>query len=263
MADSIEWVTADSDLVVRGKVTAVSTRRGPGDVVWYDLTFGVAETVKGSPRRSVKFAVRYLSGPTPAAWKAKKQELLLFLVRSSRRVGDDKDYAKAPFALRPHDGAALALDGVSAGPAYSTSFAVLSKRDDILAAARAASTSTATKAHRLDLPYDSPAFQSLYSGSSVWMYVPVDAQLERLALGWVAAKDLGTREEGVAALGHFRTPANIAIVEKLLADPEFAVVTESGKKPVRHFLVRARAHQVLQAWGVVHKAPVLDEPNPP
>jgi hypothetical protein len=95
------------------------------------------------------------------------------------------------------------------------------------------------------------------------MYVPVDAQLERLALGWVAAKDLSTREDGVAALGHFRTPANIAVVEKLLTDPDFAVVTESGKPPVRRFLVRARAHQVLEAWDVVHKAPVIDEPNPP
>jgi hypothetical protein len=28
MADSIEWITADSELVVRGKVTAVATRRG-------------------------------------------------------------------------------------------------------------------------------------------------------------------------------------------------------------------------------------------
>ena len=71
MADSIEWVAADSDLVVRGKVTAVAKRKGPGDVVWYDVTFGVAETLKGAPRKSVKFAVRHLYGATPAEWKAK------------------------------------------------------------------------------------------------------------------------------------------------------------------------------------------------
>jgi hypothetical protein len=188
---------------------------------------------------------------------------LLFLVDSKRRLGDDKDYAKAPFALRPHDGAALALDGAAPDRAYSSSFAVLDTRAAILAATRAGATSTATTSHRLDVPYDAPAFNALYSGSAVWMTVPVDARLEQLALGWTAAKDLATREEGVAALAHFRTPANIAVVERLLSDPDFAIVQESGKKPVKRFLVRARAHQVLDAWGVQHAAPTIDAPHAP
>lgn len=263
MADSIEWITVDSDLVVRGKVTAVTKRKGPGDVVWYDATVTVAETLKGAKRRTVKLAVRHLYGATPADWRAKKREMLLFLVDSKRRVADDKDYAKAPFALRPHDGAALVLDGPSPDRAYSSSFDVLDKRDTILDAARAAATSTATTSHRLDVPYGAPAYRALWSGSAVWMTVPVDARLEQLALGWVAATDMSTREEGVAALAHFRTPANIAVVEKLLADPDFAVVTESGKKPVRRFVVRARAHQVLEAWGVQHATPVIDTPQTP
>jgi hypothetical protein len=263
MADSIEWVAADSDLVVRGKVTAVAKRKGPGDVVWYDVTVGVAETLKGAPRRSVTFAVRHLYGATPAEWKAKRRELLLFLVDSKRRLGDDKDYARAPFALRPHDGAALALDGAAPDRAYSSSFAVLDRRADILAAARAGATSTAPRSHRLDVPYDAPAFQALWGGSAVWMTVPVDARLEQLALRWVTAKDLSTREEGVAALAHFRTPASIAVVERLLGDPDFAVVQESGKKPVKRFLVRKRAHEVLDAWGVRHATPIIDAPHTP
>jgi hypothetical protein len=211
----------------------------------------------------VKLAVRHLYGASPAEWRAKKRELLLFLVDSKRRTADDADYAKAPFALRPGDGAAMVLGAGSTDRAYTASFDVLDKRADILAAVRAAATSTATRSHRLDLPFDSPAFQALYGGSAVWMTVPVDARLEALALRWVTAADLGTREEGVAALAHFRTPANIAVVERLLADPDFAVVTESGKKPVRRFLIRARAHAVLDAWGVQHAAPTIDAPHTP
>lgn len=263
MADSIEWITADSDLVVRGKVTAVSKRRGPGDVVWFDVTFGVAETLKGAPRRSVKLAVRHLHGATPADWRAKKRELLLFLVDSARRTADDRDYAKAPFALRPRDGAAMILGPGGTDRAFTAAFDVLDTRDPILAAVRVAATSTATKSHRLDVPFDAPAFSALYSGSAVWMTVPVDARLEQLALGWVTSKDMGTREEGVGALAHFRTPANIAVVERLLADPDFAIATESGKKPVRRFLVRARAHKVLDAWGVQHATPTIDVPHAP
>ncbi len=263
MADSIEWTTVDSDLVVRGKVTAVKTRRGPGGVVWYDATFAVAETLKGPRRRSVTFAVRHLWGPTPAEWRAKRRELLLFLVDSKRRLGEDADYARAPFALRPHDGAVLALDGASPDRAYAATFDVLDTRARILDAARAAATSTATSSHRLDVPSDAPAFGALYAGSAVWMTVPVDARLEQLALAWIASKDLGTREEGVGALAHFRSPANIAVVKRLLADPDFAVVTESGKSPVRRFLVRSRAHQVLDAWGVRHATPTIDAPHTP
>lgn len=263
MADSIEWITVDSDLVVRGKVTAVTKRKGPGDVVWYDATVTVAETLKGPKLRTVKIAVRHLYGATPAEWRAKKSEMLLFLVDSKRRVADDKDYAKAPYALRPHDGAALVLSGPTPDRAYSSSFDVLDTRDTILAAARAGATSTATRSHRLDVPFDAPAFHALYGGSAVWMTVPVDARLETLALGWVTATDMSTREEGVGALAHFRTPSNIAVVETLLDDPDFAVVTESGKKPVRRFLVRAAAHKTLDAWGVQHATPVVDTPNPP
>jgi hypothetical protein len=260
MADSIEWITVDSDLVVRGTVTAVAKRKGPGDVVWYSATVTVAETLKGPKRRTVTFAVRHLYGATPADWRAKKREMLLFLVDSKRRGGDDKDYAKAPWALRPHDGAALVLSGPTPDRAYSSSFDVLDTRAAILAAVRAGATSTATRSHRLDVPSDAPAFHALWGGSAVWMTVPVDARLETLALGWVASNDMSTREEGVGALAHFRTPSNIAVMESHLADPDFAVVTESVKKPVRRFLVRAAAHQTLQAWGVPHSTPVIDSP---
>ncbi len=157
----------------------------------------------------------------------------------------------------------MILDGATVGPAYTSAFTVLSTRADILAAVRAAAGSPATKAHRIDLPYDSPAYQSLYGGSAVWLYVPVDGRLEQLALTWVAAKDAGTRAEGLAALAHFRTPGNIRVAERLLADPDYAVVTESGHQPVRRYLVRARAHQVLDGWGVQHAKPIIDGPHAP
>jgi hypothetical protein len=262
VADSIEWTTADADLVVRGTVATVTRRAGPGSVVWYDVNFRVAETLKGRPRRTVKLAIRHLYGDTPAQWLARKNELLLFLVDSARRRDEDKDYARARFALRPHDRAALVLDGTSPGPAYGADFSLLATRADILAAARAAAPSTATTPHRLDLPFDSPAFPSLYGGSTVWLWVPVDARLERLARAWATAPDMGRREEAVGALAHFRSADNIRLVKRLLADPDHATVHESGKAPVHRYLVRARAHQVLTDWGVRHATPVIDEPAP-
>ena len=262
-ADSLEWMTADAELVVRGRVTAVTSRPGPGSVVWYVATIGVTEVVKGKAPRRVTVAIRELGRDDPRVWMAKRQDRLWFLVAGARRADEDRDYRRAPFALRPGDGASLLLAAAGGDRAYTASFAVLDRADDLLAVARAAASSTATRAHHVDVPYDAPAFQALYAGSSVWLWVPVDASLERLALAWLASPDVSTREQGALALAHFPSAASARAVEALLNDPGFATVTESGKAPVRRYLVRARAHDVLTAWKVAHRTPVIDEPTAP
>jgi len=261
VADSIEWMTADAALVVRGPVVAVAAHEGPGAVVWYDITVSVNETLKGKAGRRVTFAVRDLSTATADAWRATREDRLWFLVGSARRVADDPGYRRAPYALRRGDGATLRLDG--SDRAYTARFTVLSTRDALLAAVRTAATSPATASQRVDAPYDSAAFQALYGGSSVWIIVPVDATLERQAIGWIDASDGWTRVQGVESLAHFPSKANQARITRLLADPEFATVTETGKPTLRRYLVRAAAHTVLVAWRVPHPPPVIDEPSPP
>lgn len=260
MADSVEWMTADADLVVRGQVATVATRPGPAG--WYDVTVQVAEALKGTPAPQVVVTIPQ-GAVDPLAWQTHHAELLLFLVDGKRRVADDRGYGQAALALRRGERAAVVLDGASVGPLFDRRFAVLDQRGPVLAAVRAAATSTATRAHQVDLPFAAPAFQALYGGSAVWFYLPVDAELEKLARTWIASTDVLRREEGVAALAHFPTAANRRLLTRLLADPGFATVSGTNQPPVRRYLVRQLAHQVLAQWKVRHATPVIEQPVTP
>jgi hypothetical protein len=259
MADSIEWVAADSDLIVRGTVTATTGHKTPAGVTWYDTTIRVDEMIKGAKAPTVRVLIPHSWGPTPETWRTSKEELVFFLVDASRRTADDKGYAGAPFAPRAGDGSVLPLDG--RGRIFTVSFQVLTRREDILPAVRAAARGAATVSHRVDAPYSSPAFRALWAGSSVWLTVPVTPALETQALKWIADKDASTREQGVEALAHFRSKENIRRLTLLLDDPATVEVSYSDRPPALRYVVRRRADEVLTGWGVPHTTPVIEIPK--
>lgn len=261
MVDSIEWATADAKLVVRGRVASVQTRDDGDGALVYAVTLKIAETIKGTARGSVQIGFVASRDYTPPLLQFPKAEVLVFLVDGKRRVGDDKRYAAIALAPRRSTDGLTSVIPLDGAPAYSAAYDVLEAGADVLAATRAAARSPATESFRVDVPADSAAFKRLYGGSAVWMYVPVDAALERRAVDWIAAHDLATRAQGAAALAHFRSPANVARLDKLLADPEFAVVSGDGRS-TRRYLVRAKAHEVLAGWHVKHATPVLETPAP-
>lgn len=266
MADSIEWATADSDVVARGTIDKVVQR---GD--WFDVTFAVAETIRGPARGSLAITFSLGYGETPEQLRARNAELLVFLVEGKRRVKDDKEYANV--ALTPRHGwgdTPGMFDLGKPAHAFDAAFAVLGTRDEILAATRGAAKSTATKSFTVDLPSDSAAYHALWGGSAVWFKLPVDAALEQRATTWITDKEVSLRAQGVAALANFRSDANIARLLKLLADPGFRITQPNGGGGVgpgiapraKHYAVRAKAHQVLDGWRVAHKKPIVDEPMP-
>lgn len=237
VADSVEWMTADADLVVRGTIARVRTRKGPGQVVWYLATVAVTETLAGNAPTRVTFAMRHLHGPTPDDWRRGNTELLLYLVDSKRRVAEDPDYASARFALRVDRGSsssAIPLTGKAVGPLFAMDFSVARSRGVILwAARRAARFKSAAKSAIVDVPLSTPAFRALYAGSAVWLVAPVDARLEALARRWVQHREAHRRAEGVEVLSHFPSAANTAILRGLLSDAA---------------PVRAAARRVLARW---------------
>jgi hypothetical protein len=236
MADSIEWQVADSQVVVRGVVTAVAGS---------DATLQIAETLKGDVKGTLHVSIPNAGKKELEHWRTAKTDLLVFLVGGKLRASHFN--SENPFVL-----------GTS--KAYTADFQVLTKDSDVLAAVRTAAHSTATKSHRVDVPWDTPAMKALYSGSVVWMNVPVDAALEQLAIRWLA--DPATRKEGALALANFRSPANIERMQNLLADPDFSVVTATGKPKMKRYQVRVAADAALTAWHVPHTTPTLEEPAP-
>jgi hypothetical protein len=255
-ADTLEWISADATVIAVGKVEKAA-KRGGNQLDYYDLTVRVTEGIKGGPGPTITF-VMWGDDKTVAL---KGREVLVFLVAGKRYANHHKPFANEKWVPRTGGNTTGVYDLAKPARAFTASFGVIDKRAELLAAVRVAAKSTATKAQRVDAPYDSPAFQALYGGSTVWMFLPVDAALEKLAINWLASKSLSDREDAVGALEHFKSDANTKRLLPLLADPEFAEITESGKPTVRRYLVRKRAHEVLTAWGVAHKTPVIDSPK--
>jgi hypothetical protein len=257
MADSIEWETIDSDAVVRGFVTKIK-KHDETATVWFDLTFQVTESIKGGSKGVIHVGFRDFSSRNPEHWASDKTDLLLILV-DGKRARDDKELSKMPFVPRPQNMSSTSMFELGTTKAFTSTFGVITKDTDVLAAVRAAAKSTATKSFRVDVPWDTEAMKALWGGSAVWMTVPVDATLEKFALAQLATKSTWGRADAAKALVHFRSDANVERVKKLLDDPEFATETSTDKPPVKKYLVRAAAHETLVTWGIPHKTPILEE----
>jgi hypothetical protein len=256
-ADTLEWIAADSTVIAVGKVEQ-ATKRGTDQLGYYDLAVRVTEKVKGAPGPTIAFAM----WGDDQVLTLKGREVLVFLVEGKRYARHHKPFANEAWVPRSGGNTTGVYDLAKPAKAFTASFDVIDQRAELLAAVRVAAKSTATKAQRVDAPADSPAFRALYGGSTVWMFLPVDGALEQLAVRMLASKSSHDRADAVSALEHFKSAANTKRLLALLADPGFADVSESGKPTVRRYLVRKRAHEVLTAWGVAHKPPVIDEPKP-
>ena len=242
MADSVEWQTIDADVVVRGFVTAV-TKSADG----FTVTVQITESIKGGVKKSLQANVHM---PDAARWNKDHTDLLLFL---------DTD-KKHGHVLRPIHGSDHSAFELGTHRAFTTSFGVLEKPTEVLAAVRTAARSTATLSHKVDVPWDTPAMKALWGGSSVFMMVPVDHALEQLARGWIASKSVSDREEGARALALFRSDSNIAAMKSLLGDAGFSETSTNGGPTVKRYIVRVAAHEALESWHVAHKTPTLEEP---
>jgi hypothetical protein len=247
-ADTLEWATADSDVVARAVITAVVPSKSG-----CEATVRVVEFIKGTSGSTLRVAFPRTCQNGLDAWRSGEANLLLFLV--------EVEGAKPSFALRRGWGE-MAIE-LGKTKAYTVSLTVLVKEADVLAATRSAAGSTAKVSHTLDVPTSSAAFRDLSRGSSVELRVPVHAALEHRAIAWLVSDESDLRREGVRALANFRSLANIRRLKQLLADPSVSVTKAPGMT-VRRYFVRASADGVLTEWKVPHVTPVLEatEPRP-
>ena len=87
--ESLEWLTADSDAVVRGRIVSISHDRDRDTTGgWETVSFQADETLKGPALQSFRFAARSAGMEKAlASWAKDRSPLLLYLVES-RRIGD-------------------------------------------------------------------------------------------------------------------------------------------------------------------------------
>jgi hypothetical protein len=252
-ADSIEWIVASSDVVVRGTITeGVRLQYTSVD----EVTVQVAETLKGAKQEKFSLVMprtHLIGGDEPSRLAKSKKEVLFFLVKS--------EFAESGLALRPYtDMLDLMTKGSLRVPAMD--FKVLTRPEDVLGTIRTAVAEQGQKKLRSTLfgvPADTEAHEALWRRSGVTLTVPVDGRLEKLAREWYKSKDLEYRLLGVQAFAEFKSEENIRLMKNLLRNPEYWEGTSNGRR-YRYYPLRRAAYEALKGWGIEVQEPLIEEP---
>jgi hypothetical protein len=263
--ESIEWVTADSDRIVVGKVAKVEIVAGH-EVVTVDVT----KTLRGKHEPTAKFVVRVYLGKRAKGWHEDGLPMVFFLYRyeeGKKRAEDPSLPADAP--KLPVGFEWVLRDAVLLGKTkrqwpgtinvFTRDFGLLTEPDAITrhieAYVKTIPADWKKKNISLDAPSESAVYKKLWSRSAVFLTVPVDRQLEKDGRAWCKDDAVETRVRGAKVLGKFKSDENVKILRALLQDDGF--YTGNG---LRRYVVRGAAFESLRGLGVEVARPVLEEP---
>lgn len=191
MSESLELLVTKADWIVAGRITKLSPADPAARGKNSDLTLVIVqptETVKAptreAPRPAVCIGVRGFAAATLAEYQKQGTELLFFLEQTIQATS----YEKVLCDLWPirNQGSSqpyiVSLSNPGKQLLSATTFKVLKDRATILAACKDTmkrfpwpdkrKPDDGPQAVFLELPFESEAFQALYSGSACFLYVP-------------------------------------------------------------------------------------------
>lgn len=215
-AESIEWVVADSDRVVIGKVVKVETVKGDNEGAFEVATVAVSRSLRGSHSDRVTFLLHNFRGPLAKKWMEADVPVMFFLIQGKRVESQALSLAaKFDWCLRDDgmDQNAYPLTRKKVGrprylPVVTREYRFLRDPDEILK--RVEQTIAGLPQDRrlecifVEVPDDTELFERLYDDSTVSLCVPVDKQLEALGRRLSRSADSQERAEGVRILRHFK-----------------------------------------------------------
>jgi len=281
-APSIEWLVADSDVVVRALIVNVErtpvpnpnpeTYRNP--VERQTVTLKVREALKGQAVDSLTFSRQ--TSPSDRiyeGWRDAEMEQLWFFKRAPDDESDEAlypyEYGWSAIRLGP---AVPAEKGFSRKlpPIFSMNLEVLTESEEILEAARLAvdglGAAKQLQSHEIDLP-GTIMQRTGKSGDANRLIVPVDDRLEDLAHRLINGPGaflrdgeegyaVRLRQEGVKALRHFPSPENRRLLRGL--PDALSRLPARDRVPVEE--IREMAADILRAWALeVRLLPYPDE----
>ena len=276
IVDSLEWMAVDAALVVKAKVVGYEETKGPGAVVYRDISLRVEEALKGE-LKGERLAVRRRDlGPDTSTldqWKDTGRSLLFFL--RPGRASDDKRLA-GRWVLRESRQSLIDLrrparvykaDGTFARDAaeilrivrrYATR-----KKPDLAAGAPNVFRPQAGYV-RMEIEPSAPIFRSVYAGSACYINVPVEPEHRALALAKARDQNPHVRAAGADLLRNFPGPQTLRILAELLADPGEAKWSRGAGELVRiAYPARRAAYDALRALGATPAGPPFErQPTP-
>src|SRR5687768_9154534 len=200
--ESLEWMAADSKLIVRGTIENVTAD---------SVSFKINDVIKGQSEVTILTVARPLDVTAPKAG----DDALLFLKENTGKTSD-----RYPLSLRWRQGC-IVLDGRMT--VCLMDFSGLTDRDQIIAAAREASAYPADSTRKpLVLACKTPVGHKC-------LIQPIDERLETVAQRLLASYSMDDRVLGAKAIVPFQSDANAALLQPLLSDTRSRTPRGAGK----------------------------------
>lgn len=244
-AESIEYVVANADVVVIGKLTEWGDTKEILGSDWRNVTIAVKETLKGDTWQPLRV---YVANPESvlSKWKDGTHRLLVAIQRDDTPTGTVIDLtdekletvtADFTFVRKPEDVVRIAKETVRRMPGVRRTLGV-----------------------RIMLPYDAIGDTRWAGHHGLGVIVPVDDRLEKRAHEYIRGDDSIRRSDGIKALRFFKSDENIERLKMLLDDPDSGYLrhpTNNMGVEVRQFTVRKEAFETLEQWGVRVEKPIM------
>ncbi|MFI5377801.1 MAG: hypothetical protein ACHRHE_00725 [Tepidisphaerales bacterium] len=232
--ETIEWIVADSDVIVRGTIVSADAK---------EIVVDVRETLK-NPAGTLDAQRLRIGADRTFTKSIVAADALVFLRNTAKGL-----------VLRQGRGVVLPLDGIE--KARTMDLQILTRPEEVMDAARRALAQPATR-RSIDI-WDNWA--QMGPKRQVRLHVPVIPRLEELGLRWVADSDATKKLLGIHALQPFRSDRNVAVLKAMLGDRSVTRVYQNNGKWQRGFYgVRLEAHLQLRDWGVYVPEPELTGP---
>jgi len=251
VASSVEWLSCESEVIVVGKITDITTTKGVHSVIYEDCTVHIHEVLKGdSKAKDLVFCLRTLSAkPSAKAFMNSKDGILLFLSKS-RDHGPERhlDNKYVPSSMR----SPLSILDLSDIPnhVYSKDMRILTDKKRILNLVRTWSDSTISHSLWSEAPFGSPIYKQLYAGSACYLVVPAEETYRAQFLKMARSQKPQERQKAASELHKFPGEETTRVLAELLKDDTTNLWYFSADTVSKiEFGVRAAAYRSLKALG--------------
>jgi hypothetical protein len=270
IVDSLEWMTIDAPFIVRGKATGLEDIKGPGSVIYRDVTIAVEEIFKGQlADKTIKIRLRLFTGDKTALEWQYSGHCYLFFLRQGR-AEDDKTLADQ-WVLRENRQSIINLD--QPRRVYTAELKEARNAAAILNTVRTWATHKALHGFigepnifkpqvgylRLKIPWDTEFINEVCARSACYINVPVDEKYRPLAMTKAHSKEHNERANGAAMLRNFPGTETVKLLTTMLADPGEAKWMSGRDQLVNiTYPVRQVAYEVLVALGEKPDKPLIE-----
>ncbi len=256
VASSVEWLTCDSVLVVRGAIKEIRSSGSSYMDAALECVISVAECLKGTPPvGELTFLCRddYEGEAYGVRSLAKSgHEALLFL-----KMTNERDYPQTP---QLHNRLTLASSGVpfsafdlqelsSHRYLYSKDMTILRDREQLLGIVREWAGSTVRQSLRREVPYESEVFKKLYARSACYLTVPAEEKYRQEFLRQAGSPEQHERAHAAYELSKYPGADTEAVLYALLDDVSLNIWYQDDTIDRYEYQVRSAAFHSLQALG--------------